>query len=312
MFKRKSPFHRALRRGQRCVVHIGFVDGRAPIAIYTSKKLLLEAPSWNPITNDLVVNGEGKLWLLASDGAGGLRSLDTPGLPDVNNDHVMAPDGISTFATGNDGHLYEVWFDGRPVRRVTESNTAPNGNRFMHFLHGVSPDRQTLAFIGIDFPLNRDGSPIFQPVVSDVYTIPAAGGALTRLTNGPGSSDGSEYSPDGSWIYCNTEHFSSTPGHAQIARMRPDGTGLEQLTFDERVNWFPHLAPTGERAIYLSYPTGTLGHPANLQVELRLVTGNDWQHAGTAVQLFGGQGTINVNSWSPDGTRFAYVSYPID
>jgi len=312
MIDRESPFYRGLLPGQRSVVHIGFADGREPIEIFATDASILEAPSWNPVTDDLVVNGDGRLWLLAGDGTGGLRALDTPGLPDVNNDHVMAPGGLSTYASGNDGHLYEVWFDGRPVRRVTETTTRLNGNRFMHFLHGVSPDRSTLAFIGIDFPLNPDGTPIFQPIVSDIYTIPSAGGPLTRLTTGPDSSDGSEYSPDGAWLYCNTENFSAKPGHAQIARMRPDGTGIEQLTFDERVNWFPHLAPTGERAVYLSFPEGTLGHPANLPVELKLVKGEDWQNATTTVQLFGGQGTINVNSWSPDGTRFAYVSYPID
>lgn len=311
MIDRSSPFYRGLLPGQRSVVCIGFIDGREPIEILSTDELILEAPSWNPVSDDLVVNGDGRLFLLASNGEGGLRAIEAPGLPDVNNDHVMAPDGVSTYASGNDGHLYEVWFDGRPVRRVTTSNTTPSGNRFMHFLHGVSPDRSTLAFVGIDFELNEDGSPVFRPIVSDLYTIPADGGPITRLTDGPGSSDGCEYSPDGAWIYCNTENFSSRPGHAQIARLRPDGSGKEQLTFDERVNWFPHLAPVGDAAVYLSFPEGTLGHPANLPVELRLVRDGDWAKATASVSLFGGQGTINVNSWSPDGTRFAYVAYPI-
>lgn len=311
MIDRKSPFYRALLPDQRSVVNIGYADGRAPIEIYSTSEMIVEAPSWNPVTNDLVINGGGRLWLLAADGAGGLRALDTPDLPHVNNDHVMAPDGASTYASGNDGHLYEVWFDGRPVRRVTQSNTTASGNRFMHFLHGVSPDQSILAFIGIDFPLNADGSPIFKPILSDIYTIPVVGGSITRFTNGPGSSDGSEYSPDGHWIYYNTENFSSKLGHAQIARMRNDGSSAEQLTFDDRVNWFPHLAPAGPYDLYLSFPPGTLGHPANLPVELKLVTDGAWAQARTVVELFGGQGTINVNSWSPDGTRFAYVSYPV-
>ena len=274
--------------------------------------MIIEAPSWNPRTGDLVVNADGALWLLASDGSGGLRRLQTQGLPDVNNDHVMAPDGRSTYASGNDGHLYEVWFDARPVRRVTTSNATPTGNRFMHFLHGVSPDCATLAFVGLDFPLAADGTPVLTPVVSDLYAIPSVGGPLTRFTYGPRSSDGVEFSPDGAWLYCNTENFSQAPGHAQIARFRPDGSGMEQLTFDDRVNWFPHLAPDGQHAIYLSFPPGTLGHPANLAVELRLVTLGDWRQAVPAVSLYGGQGTINVNSWSPDGTRFAYVAYPVE
>lgn len=125
-------------------------------------------------------------------------------------------------------------------------------------------------------------------------------------------ADGAEFSPDGEWIYFNTERFSTDPGHAQIARVRPDGSGLEQLTFDERVNWFPHLSPDGDSAYYISFPPGTLGHPADLPVEIRFVRTDDWAAATTVAALFGGQGTINVNGWEPNGRRFAYVDYPLD
>ena len=90
--------------------------------------------------------------------------------------------------------------------------------------------------------------------------------------------------------------------------MRRDGSGLEQLTFDERVNWFPHLAPDGAHAVYLSFPSGTRGHPAGLHVELCLVA-NDWTRPLWRIPVFGGQGTINVNSWAPSSDRFAFVSY---
>jgi len=91
--------------------------------------------------------------------------------------------------------------------------------------------------------------------------------------------------------------------------MRLDGSGIEQLTRDERVNWFPHISPDGTKVVYISFPATTLGHPADLDVIIRLL-GPDG--AGTdLVQLFGGQGTINVPSWSPDSTRFAYVAYPL-
>jgi len=144
-----------------------------------------------------------------------------------------------------------------------------------------------------------------------IHTIGVDGTRDRAVTAGPGPDDGPEYSPDGEWIYLNTERFATTPGHAQIARMKPDGTQFEQLTFDERVNWFPHLSPSGERAVYLSFPTGTVGHPADLNVELRLVESGEWGRSRTIVELYGGQGTINVNSWSPDGTRFAFVDYPL-
>ncbi|MGY4857262.1 TolB family protein [Cryobacterium sp. AP23] len=102
----------------------------------------------------------------------------------------------------------------------------------------------------------------------------------------------------------------AVPG-AQLARVRADGSELEQLTFDERVNWFPHVAPAGDVAVYLSFPPGTTGHPADRPVELRLVSVNAWQAPTTLAGFNGGQGTINVPSWAPDGSAFAFVDYPL-
>jgi TolB protein len=36
-----------------------------------------------------------------------------------------------------------------------------------------------------------------------------------------------------------------------------------------------------------------------------------WSSPIRTYPLFGGQGTINVNSWSPDSGRFAFVTYPM-
>jgi Tol biopolymer transport system component len=138
-----------------------------------------------------------------------------------------------------------------------------------------------------------------------------ASGEDRVLVNGDGPEDGSEYSIDDQWIYFSTENFSSSPGHAQIARARRDGSDFEQLTFDDQVNWFPHQSLDGQFWVYLSYPTGTIGHPADLPVRLKLVRNDDWKNAETVVELLGGQGTINVNSWSPNGNKFAYVAYPM-
>jgi Tol biopolymer transport system component len=144
----------------------------------------------------------------------------------------------------------------------------------------------------------------------NIFTIPAAGGPDTRLTHVAVPNDGPEYSPDGRWIYFNSELAASKPGHAQVFRMRPDGTGVEQLTFDSRVNWFPHFSPDGRHVAYLSYPEGTVGHPPDKHVLLRLMSPNGTEERGLAA-FFGGQGTINVNSWAPDSKRLAFVSYPI-
>jgi len=130
-----------------------------------------------------------------------------------------------------------------------------------------------------------------------------------QLTDDDFPDDGSEFSPDGRWIYFNSERGSSKPGHAQLFRMAPDGSNVEQLTSDDRVNWFPHVSPDGQRISYVSFPPGTLGHPPDLDVLVRLI-----EPDGTIrdlVDLFGGQGTMNVASWAPDSRSLAYVAYPV-
>ncbi|MBU2663671.1 hypothetical protein KOI35_09145 [Actinoplanes bogorensis] len=283
-----TSYARKLAAGQICTIFSYEVSSGLSTEVHTSGDVLFEAPNWTR-DGDLILNGDGLLWRLPASAPP--RPIPLEGVPSLNNDHVLAPDGETIFVSADDGHIYRASLSGGPARRVTTA-----GNR-LHFLHGVSPDGTTLAYVGID---GQDwGS-------AALWTI---GAEDERLTRPGGVDDGPEYSPDGSWIYFNTETFS--PGHAQIARIRPDGSGLEQLTFDERVNWFPHLAPDGRHAVYLSFPPGTQGHPADLPVELRLVSDDNWGAARTVVTLPGGQGTINVNSWSPDSTRFAYVTYPV-
>ncbi|WP_433306540.1 TolB family protein [Actinoplanes sp. CA-030573] len=257
--------------------------------MHESSTVLFEAPNW-AADDRLVLNGDGLLWGLALDGSAPAQIV-FEGLPALNNDHVLGPGGL-VYMSADDGHIYEGSLEGGAVRRVTPDDG------FLHFLHGVSPDGSTLAYVGITPGEWTSGT---------LWTVGVSGRGSRQLTSGPGADDGPEYSPSGEWIYFNTERFGG--GAAQIARIRPDGSGLEQLTFDERVNWFPHLA--GSRAVYLSFPPGTAGHPADLPVLLRLVDGDDWRSARTVVSLDGGQGTINVNSWSPAGDRFAYVDYPV-
>ncbi|MFI1993506.1 TolB family protein [Actinoplanes sp. NPDC020271] len=282
---------RTLAERQKCRIWTYDVSTDVSTPVHTSSSVLFEAPNWSA-DGDLIVNGDGLLWRLpVQPGAVPVR-IPIDGVPGLNNDHVLGP-GDTIFVSADDGHLYEASLHGGVARRVTHEDR-------MHFLHGVSPDGATLAYVGIEEQRWDTGN---------LWTIGAGGGTSTRLTFPGGPDDGPEYTPDGSWIYFNTERFTSS---AQIARIRPDGSSLEQLTFDERVNWFPHFSPDGQLAVYLSYPPGTQGHPADLPVELRLVTGGDWQAARTVVAPAGGQGTINVNSWAPDSRRFAYVDYPFE
>ncbi|MGC3994345.1 MAG: biopolymer transporter Tol [Propionicimonas sp.] len=289
---------RRLRQGQRAQLFVHDLDAGTDTLVTESSTRLFEAPNWTLDGEWLLVNADGLL-LRVPAGGGEPEPLVVPGLPGLNNDHVLGPDGRTVYVSGFDGHLHEVDLAGLTSRRVSNDR----GDAFVHFLHGVSPDGTLLAYIGMDL-LPGGG------VRTNIWTVPVGGGADVPLTADDFPDDGSEFSPDGEWIWFNSERGSSEPGHAQLFRMCPDGTGVEQLTHDERVNWFPHVSPDGSTVVYVSFPPGTLGHPADLDVVIRRLgpdgTGTDLVH------LFGGQGTMNVPSWAPDSRRFAYVAYPLD
>jgi Tol biopolymer transport system component len=288
---------RELAAGQRTQVWIADVaTGRSELLLETGE-ILLEAPNWTLDGTRLVVNGAGRLWSVAVD-APALVPIPLDGVPDLNNDHVLAPDGERIFVSAMAWHVYEASLAGGPTRRVTGGSGIDG---LMHFLHGVSPDGRRLAFIGIE--------PTDAPQLrANVFTMAVAGDDYRRITDTADPADGSEYSPDGRWIYFNTERFT---GHAQLARVPADGGEPERLRTSDTVDWFPLLSPVGRRATFVAFPPGTQGHPADLRVEIMTTGTDDWQHPTTVARILGVQGSLNVNSWAPDCERFAYVAYPV-
>ena len=252
---------------------------------------LIEAPNWLPDGNTLLYNAGGSLWLfdLAS---GESRKVDTGSAARCNNDHVLSPDGrqVGLSSAGPEGRslVYVVPLSGGEPRLVTPVGPS--------YLHGWSPDGRTLAYCA-----ERGGE-------FDIYTMPVEGGEETRLTDAPGLDDGPEYSPDGHYIWFN----SVRSGLMQVWRMDADGQNQTRMTWDEESNcWFPHLSPDGKQVAYIAYKKGDVSpgdHPPCKNVEIRLMDA-DGENTRTLVRLFGGQGTLNVNSWSPDGTQLAFVSY---
>jgi Tol biopolymer transport system component len=295
-----SPFARkgrSLLPGQRAELTVINADGSGREVIFVADEVI-EAPNWHPDGDTLVFNAGGEIWRINTDGSG-LRKIPTGDIVDLNNDHVLSPDGQTIYLSNQkDGALYAVGIAGGTPRLVSNRHETP----FHYYLHGVSPDNAALSYVAIE------GAGEHRRV--NMFTIPTKGGADHRLSDVSYPNDGPEYSPDGKWIYFNSERDAKQPGHAQCYRMRTDGTGIEQLTHDERVNWFPHASPDGTQYVYISYPAGTIGHPPDKQVQLKIMPPDGSSHR-EVVALFGGQGTINVNSWAPDSKRFAYVAYPL-
>ncbi len=297
MHQRPGPETRRLLPRQRSeLVVLDIASGQTTV-IYDAQELF-EAPNWTLDGQWLVYNADGRLWRISPDGSDGPHRINTAPVENLNNDHVLAPDGVHVFVSANDGHLYKVPLTGGAPLRITRSQ----GDNYRHYLHGVSPDGATLAYVAL--------SQVPGGIFTRLALVPSGGGEVTYLTDGSYQIDGPEYAPDGTWIYYNGEAAARRPGHAQLFRMRPDGTGAEQLTDDDRVNWFPHLSPDGQWMAYISFPKGTLGHPADKAVILRLARPD-----GTGIRdldaFNGGQGTINVASWAPGSDRLAYVRYPV-
>ncbi|WP_203567963.1 PD40 domain-containing protein [Aestuariimicrobium ganziense] len=313
---------RAFRPGQRADLWIHDIETGESTLRHRSESVLFEAPNWTLDGQWLVINGDGKLWRISVDGEDEPEHIPTPGLDDLNNDHVLDPDGRHVFVSNSgDFQVHRVALpdENGEVTEQPMQVTASDGG-IWHFLHGVSPDGAELAWIGLS-GLDAHGQANADKVRTNIFctTVGPVDGldetpGLRQLTEGDAPHDGSEYSPDGEWIWFNSERNSSTPGHAQVFRMPVGGGEPEQFTFDERVNWFPHLSPDGRRIVYISFPPGTEGHPADLDVILRELLLDDRDEQGRPTHrdltaIFGGQGTINVNSWAPDSKRFAYVAY---
>ena len=290
----RSATHRMLSAGQRSEVWIAGVDGGPPTRLYHTDALLIEAPNWSVDGCSLLLNGNGLLWRLDLDDPAELHPIEFIGLPALNNDHVLSADGRWIFMSAMDGHIYRGAPTGGEVVRVS----CADGK--WHFLHGVSPDATYLAYVEID-AFDHPGRLVVAPANAEPGTV---------IDVGPGHVDGPEWSPDGQWIYVNTEAFTDVPGHAQLARVSQSTGEVQRLVTSRTVDWFPHLSPDGRFASYLAFPPGTRGHPADLDVEVRLVRTDDCGTPVARYPVFGGQGTLNVNSWSPDSDRFAFVGYP--
>jgi TolB protein len=255
-----------------------------------------EAPNWHP-DNYLILNSKGKIYTLDL-ATKKLSQLNTGFANESNNDHGISPDKKWLVISHNDrgdssrkaykSAIYILPVTGGEPKRITPE--VPS------FWHGWSPDGKTLAYCA-----ERNGN-------YDIYTIGIEGGTEKRLTSTSGLDDGPDFSPDGKYIYFN----SYRSGHMQIWRMLTDGSSPEQLTFDENSNWFAHPSPDSKWIVYIAYTSDEKqSHLFGKNVKLRLMNTETRAIRDITPVFYGGQGTINVPSWSPDGNKIAFVSYSV-
>jgi len=250
----------------------------------------LQAPNWTPDNKYLLYSSDGLLYKYDLK-SGAISKINTGAVNDLNNDHVLSFDGkmlgISNHL-GNRSVIYILPTEGsdKPVQ-ITSDSQAPS------YLHSWSPDKKKLIFTGLR---NKQW---------DIWSIDIATKKETALTDNPTLDDGAEYTPDGKWIYFN----SVRTGTMKIWRMKPDGSNQEQVTFDEYNDWFPHISPDGKWIVYISFPKeiDPTSHPFYQKVYIRLMAAKGGVPKNIAY-VFGGQGTINVPSWSPDSKKIAFIS----
>ena len=269
---------------------IGIEDNFRRATVVATGAGKMEAPNWSRDAKALIFNRDGRMWAIPAEG-GEAKMLNVGTATRCTGSHGLSPDGkwlaISCSMPGKpETRVYVLPSTGGEPRLLTENPSS--------YFHSWSPDGGTIAFTR---PNHTGGG--------NILSIPAEGGAETELTSGTGISDDPDYSADGKWIYFNSDRAG---GLMQIWRMRPDGSGAEQVTSDDFNNWTPHPSPDGKSILIVSYEKDVKGHPANKDIALRILNVSDGK-IRVLVNLIGGAGSNNVPDWAPDGLHLAFVSF---
>lgn len=256
---------------------------------------VIEAPNWSHDGTFLTYNADGLVYqfdLMTKTST----QIPSGSLSKMNNDHVLSSDDAYIAVSDESDSSGESKIH---IISIKDGKTTLVTKQAPSYLHGWSNDDTYMCYCA-----KRSGE-------YDVYEMKVGEETEKRLTTAPGLNDGPEYDVDGEYIYFNSVRC----GLMQAFRMKRDGSEQTQLTFDDDLNtWFPHISPDKSKIVMVSYKKGDLwpgDHVPNKEVLLRMMDA-DGKNLRTVAEIFGGQGTINVNSWSPDSKKFAFVSYKKD
>lgn len=252
----------------------------------------LQAPNWTKDGKYLIYNSEGLLYKYDLQ-KNTNEKLNTGFANQNNNDHVLSFDGKQIAISNHVGEKRISTIFMLPLSGSDKPIQITSADSGHSYLHSWSPDGKKLIFTG-----QRKNQ-------FDIWSVDIATKKETALTNTPTLDDGPEYTPDGKWIYFN----SVRTGTMKLWRMKPDGSNQEQITFDEYNDWFPHISPDGKWIVYISFPKDIdpTDHPFYKKVNLRIMPSGGGVPK-TIAYVYGGQGTINTPSWSPDSKKIAFVS----
>jgi Tol biopolymer transport system component len=252
----------------------------------------LQAPNWTPDNKRLIWAEEGLLRYYEL-GSGNVKTLNTGFAKNNNNDHVLSFNGKMMAISNHMGENRISTIFTLPATGSDQPEQITRVENGHSYLHSWSPDGKKIIFTG---QRNEQWN---------IWEIDVKTKEERPLTTTPTLDDGSEYSPDGKYIYFN----SVRTGTMQIWRMKADGSEPTQLTFDEYNDWFPHISPDGKWMVYLSFPKeiDPTSHPFYKRVYLRIMPVSGGVPK-TIAYIYGGQGTINVPSWSPDSKQVSFIS----
>ncbi|RYD68075.1 MAG: hypothetical protein EOP58_01520 [Sphingomonadales bacterium] len=276
------------------VMEVAGSQSRRVVRTFAGK---IEAPNWTRDGAALLYNGDGRIWRVPVEG-GRPAAIDTGRHVKNNNDHGISPDGKQLIISDqaepdNLSRIYVLPIIGSATPKLVSSY--PDARSYWH---GWSPDGKMIAYVYVHA---TDGA-------YDIYTRNLDGSGEKPLIVGPGVDDGPEYSPDGKHLYFN----STRSGAMQLWRANADGSNPVQITRDPNFrDWFPHVSPDGKWIVFISFglDVALADHPPNRDVILRIMPADSSAPPRVLTRLFGGQGTINVPSWSPDSKSIAFVSY---